>query len=134
MAASTSRAILTKNSSQTRRGFACSSAASRRSSPVSPSIHFLIDSIRPKPSLLFPHDKSIELYVSLIDPATVGRKRIDLGPAVFDYLYFIPVTIGTQNLHFRACLRQSDWHIHRVCYRSQVYVSRGHTLATYQRR
>src|SRR6185295_1198928 len=52
MVASTSRAIFTRNSSQTRRGFACSSAASSRSSPVSPSIHFLIDSSRPKLSLL----------------------------------------------------------------------------------
>src|SRR4030095_12320605 len=52
IAASTSRAIFTRNSSQTRRGLACSSAASSRSSPVSPSIHFLIDSIRPKLSLL----------------------------------------------------------------------------------
>src|SRR4030095_1871929 len=43
MAASTSRAILTRNSSQTRLGLACSSAASSKSSPVSPSIHFLID-------------------------------------------------------------------------------------------
>src|SRR6478609_6301067 len=47
MAAATSRAILTRNSSQTRRGLACSSAASSKSSPVSPSIHFLIDSISP---------------------------------------------------------------------------------------
>jgi hypothetical protein len=45
--ASTSRAILTRNSSQTRRGRACSSTSSRRSSAVSPSIQRLIDSSKP---------------------------------------------------------------------------------------
>src|ERR1051325_245056 len=48
IAASTSRAIFTRNSSQTRLGLACSSAASSKSSPVSPSIHFLSDSINHK--------------------------------------------------------------------------------------
>src|ERR1043165_1700139 len=94
IAASTSRAIFTRNSSQTRRGFACSSAASSRSSPVSPSIHFLIDSSRPKLSLLL-RTQLIELDVSFIDPPTVRRIRIDLRPSVFHYLHFVPVIVGT---------------------------------------
>src|SRR6185295_8049011 len=97
IAASTSRAIFTRNSSQTRRGFACSSAASSRSSPVSPSIHFLIDSIRPKLSLLLPHAKSVELHVDLSDPTTVRRVWICLRPRVFHYLHFEPVRIGIQD-------------------------------------
>src|ERR1051325_11169595 len=93
MAASTSRAIFTRNSSQTRRGFACSSAASSRSSPVSPSIHFLIDSSRPKTVAPSPHSTSIKLHVHLVYPATVRRIRICLGPSVFHYLHFVPVPI-----------------------------------------
>src|ERR1044071_8641227 len=69
IASSTSRAIFTRNSSQTRRGFACSSAASSRSSPVSPSIHFLIDSSRPKLSLLLRTRYQSNLtYLLLIQP------------------------------------------------------------------
>src|SRR5690349_23984276 len=68
MAASTSRAIFTSSSSRARRGFACSSAASSRSSPVSPSIHFLIDSSRPKLSAPSPHDQSNFTYRLLIHP------------------------------------------------------------------
>src|SRR5258706_11256357 len=52
MTASTSRAIFTRNSSQMRRGLECSSAASSRSSPCSPSIHFRIDSNNPISALV----------------------------------------------------------------------------------
>src|SRR5215216_1573441 len=69
IAASTSRAIFTRNSSQTRRGLACSSAASSRSSPVSPSIHFLIDSSRPNcRSFSARDDQSNFTYLLLIQP------------------------------------------------------------------
>lgn len=47
IAASISRATLTKNSSQMRRGLTCSSAASKGSSDPSPSTQRLIDSSRP---------------------------------------------------------------------------------------
>src|ERR1041385_1571276 len=101
MAASTSRAIFTKNSSHTRRGLACSSAASSRSSPVSPSIHFLIDSSRPNLSLLLPHAKwSVTLYVDLSDPTAIRRVGVGLRTRVFHYLHFVPVTIGVQAQHF----------------------------------
>src|SRR4029079_6750799 len=107
IAASTSRAIFTRNSSQTRRGFACSSAASSRSSPVSPSIHFLIDSSRPNLSLLL-SARSIELHIPLIDPPTIRRVRIGLGPCMFHYLHFKPVVIGTQHLHPRSRLGETN--------------------------
>src|SRR5690349_8771231 len=100
IAASTSRAIFTKNSSHTRRGLACSSAASSRSSPVSPSIHFLIDSSRPKLSLLLPHAKSVELYVYLSNPTTVRRVWIVLRSRVFQHLHLVPVRVSIQYFDF----------------------------------
>src|SRR5262245_64145439 len=106
MAASTSRAIFTKNSSQTRRGLACSSAASSRSSPVSPSIHFLIDSIRPKLSLLLPHAISVELYVDPSYPTTIRRVGVDLRTSMLHHLHFKPVRVSIQDLNFRTRLSQ----------------------------
>src|SRR5678815_615232 len=128
IAASTSRAIFTRNSSHTRRGLACSSAASSRSSPVSPSIHFLIDSSRPKLSLLLPHAKSVELYVYLSNPATVRRVWIGLRSRVFHYLHFVPVGISIQNFNFRSRLGKSDRHVVRAARDwSQIHISGRYT-------
>src|SRR5262245_25327784 len=67
--ASTSRAIFTRHSYQLRRCIAFSSTASSRSSPVSPSIYFLIDSSRPKLSLLLrTQTQSNFTYLLLIHP------------------------------------------------------------------
>src|ERR1044072_7917902 len=131
IAASTSRAIFTRNSSHTRRGFACSSAASSRSSPVSPSIHFLIDSSRPKLSLLLPHAISIEFNVDLSDPTAVRRIWIGLRPRVFYYLHFKPVGIGAHDFPFRPRLGQPDRRVVRAArHGPQVNVGSRDTLAS----
>src|SRR5258708_17828839 len=106
MQASTSRAILTRNSSQTRRGRACSSASSRRSSVVSPSIQRRIESISP---IRIRGQKSevtnqslIKLQVLLIHPTAIQRVRIVLRPAVLSDLNLAPVAVNIQHPHVRA--------------------------------
>jgi len=128
MQASTSRAILTRNSSQTRRGRACSSASSKRSSVVSPSIQRRIESIRPifwsapvrrrdlESGDKSPHSISIKLQVLLVHPAVVQRIRIVLRPAVLSDLNLAPVGVNIQHPHARAGLSQP----HRIVVRARV--------------
>src|SRR6185503_8662346 len=102
IAASTSRAILTRNSSQMRRGRACSSASSNRSELVSPSIHFLIDSSRPNDCSLSCRGVPttlIELYEPLVQPTAIRGELIGLWPAVLQHLDLIPVLVDGQHFH-----------------------------------
>src|SRR3954465_14354003 len=98
--ASTSRATLTRNSSQTRRGRDCSPTSASGSSETSPSIQRRIDSIIPT-AFHSPFQEYASRATSLlrteergVDPALVVRVRVGLRARVLDDLHLPPLAVG----------------------------------------
>src|SRR5918911_2861553 len=103
MTASTARATLTRNSSQTRRGRACSPASSKGSSAPSPSIHRRMDSSSPTVIGRSSRRRLIQIHRALSHPAASGGILII---ALDRHLNLVPAIIITnaQNSHTRALL------------------------------
>lgn len=64
----------------------------------------------------------VKLNKFLVYPATVRGKWIGLGPAVLQYLNFIPIIVRRQDLYARAILRQTHRRIAGTRVRPQIYI------------